>query len=394
MAKSAQQWDEVRGKFCLAKGKINLANLALASNPLSVFEAITRHRDSLDAEPWEYLKKSLHNEEAEVCAAVSKYFGVDENNIALTTGTTLGLALLYAGIRMKPGQEILTTLHEFKSALDIMDWRTAREGIAVRKLMLIPDPPDLDDQTVLAMLQREIRPHTRVLALTWVYSNTGVKLPIPAIAKWLRDDVNASRKDENKVLLCVDGVHGFGAEGTPFEVMGCDFFVSGCHKWIYGPRGTGIWCGTEFAWTQYDRLVPTSSRMTRIGLRNSPGGVQAYEHVWAMQEAFEFLLHVGPSDIADRVHELAMTLKTELAKVPKLKVITPMRSAYSAGVVCVDVPGVSADDAVTQLLAKDIVATTSSTDAGRPCARHLRLSVAMYTTDDEVKECVDAIRSL
>src|SRR6185436_8876658 len=181
--------------------------------------------------------------------------------------------------------------------------------------------------------------HTRVLALTWVYSNTGVKMPIAEIADWLAKDVNAFRAPSDQVLLCVDGVHGFGTEAVSFSQMGCHFLVAGCHKWIYGPRGTGIWCGTKEAWEQYVPISPTSSREQKPGLRNSPGGVHPYEHQWALEEAFRFLLAVGPGDIQSRVHGLASAVKHELASIPGLSVITPMSPTLSSGIVCFDVPG-------------------------------------------------------
>ncbi len=374
---------------------MNFANMAIASNPLPVRVAMEQHRQMLDAQPWVYLKNSLHVEEARVCAAVADYFGVPDTNVALITGTTLGLALMYGGIRMKPGQEILTSDHEFQRALDVMSSRTERQGTPCRRISLIPDPPSVTTASVMARLKEAVCSHTRVLALTWVYSNSGVKLPISEIANWLSTEVNAYRSNgEDKVLLCVDGVHGFGVEGTQFRDLGCDFFVSGCHKWVFGPRGTGIWCGTDLAWKQYAKLVPTSSRMDRLGLSHTPGGVQAYEHFWALEEAFRFLDRVGPDDIADRVHQLTGWLKEKLSKLPKVSVVTPMLREYSAGIICLDIEGVSPDDAVKRLFGKNVVATTSSTDAGRPKAKHLRLSIAMYVTDEEVEKCLDAIASL
>jgi selenocysteine lyase/cysteine desulfurase len=396
MAKTEEEWAEIRKLFRFdERGPINFANMALASNPLPVREAMDRHRRKLDAQPWVYLKNSLHEEEAQVCVAASRYFGVPEDRLALITGTTLGLALMYGGIKTKPGQEILTTDHEFPRALEVIKLRAERQGTAFRRILLMPDPSAVTTELVLSRLKQAICSHTRVLALTWVYSNSGVKLPVQAIGDWLRTEINARRpNDDDKVLLCIDGVHGFGIEGTLFQDLNCDFFVSGCHKWVFGPRGTGIWCGTDLAWNQYAKLVPTSSRMDRLGLKHTPGGVQAYEHFWALEEAFKFLMQIGRKNIASRVHELVTRMKEMLSALPKVTVVTPMSPDYSAGIICLDIEGVTADDAVKKLFEWGIVATASSADEGRPNAKHLRLSVAMYTTDSEIDTCVKAIASL
>lgn len=61
-------------------------------------------------------------------------------------------------------------------------------------------------------------------------------MPVRRIADALAE-INAGRSEADRVLLVVDGVHGFGVEDETVAQMGCDFFVAGTHKWIFGPRG-------------------------------------------------------------------------------------------------------------------------------------------------------------
>lgn len=68
------------------------------------------------------------------------------------------------------------------------------------------------------------------------HSSTGLKMPVRRIADALAE-INAGRSEADRVLLVVDGVHGFGVEDETVAQMGCDFFVAGTHKWIFGPRG-------------------------------------------------------------------------------------------------------------------------------------------------------------
>ena len=68
-------------------------------------------------------------------------------------------------------------------------------------------------------------PGTRAVALTWVHSSTGVKLPVRAIADALAE--RDAELGKRKTLLCVDAVHGFGVEPEPLPELGCDFLVSG-----------------------------------------------------------------------------------------------------------------------------------------------------------------------
>jgi selenocysteine lyase/cysteine desulfurase len=386
----------IRNQFKLTADQINFAGMALTSHPKPVAKAIRRFRRGLDQRPYTFLKANLHAAEDAVAAKAAAYFGASSANFALTDGTTNGLTLLYAGLPFAPGQEILTTQHEFSGVLTLFDYLTRRQQTPTRRLTLIDrEPKAITNATILRRLEEALQPNTRVLALTWVYSNSGVKLPLPEIAAMLRR-VNQGRTREDRVLLCIDGVHGFGVESQTFQTLGCDFFVSGCHKWICGPRGTGIWCGTDEAWELYHQVAPTSSRVDAgAGRTKSPGGVQCYEHRWALEVAFEFLLELGKESIEHHIHGLAWELKRELDQMRGVTLITPLAEGLSAGIVCFDIDGVSAADAVDRLAAAGIIATQSSSNAAfDPPVRHVRLSLSIYNTRAEVDRCLDTIRLL
>lgn len=391
---SLPNWPEVRNQFILDHAnRANFSGMVIASVPNRVRLAIDEQRRRLDATPWLHLKATLHDEEAKACDAVNAYCEVAADCVALTPGTTIGLALLYGGIRLLPGQEVLTTDHEFSAALRVLSLRSLREGITVRRVRLYEQPEKVTADALVSTLIGSVGPRTRVLAVTWVYSNTGIKLPIARLAGELRQ-INATRAAAERVLLCVDGVHGFGVEDESFPALGCDFLVSGCHKWICGPRGTGVWCGDARAWPEVVPLVATSSRPDRVGLSFSPGGVQAYEHVWGMEEAFRFLTAIGRSRIQERIHSLAAAVKAGLRRLASVSVVTPMDEALSAGIVCFDVKGIAPDPAVERLLEKQVIATTSSNDAARPGVRHVRVSVSMFNNEEDVETLIRAVASL
>jgi len=42
--------------------------------------------------------------------------------------------------------------------------------------------------------------------------------------------IDQEREADNKALIIVDRVHGFGMERDTFQELGCDFFVANCKK--------------------------------------------------------------------------------------------------------------------------------------------------------------------
>src|SRR5690606_11780226 len=103
-------------------------------------------------------------------------------------------------------------------------------GATVKRISLYDEPAKAGTDEIISRMLAGINDHTRVLAVTWVHSSTGVKLPIAEMAQAL-EQLNAARDTGDRVLFCVDGVHGLGIEDISIEELGCDFFMAGTHKW-------------------------------------------------------------------------------------------------------------------------------------------------------------------
>src|SRR5262249_3509617 len=190
-------------------------------------------------DPIGYWEIMFAKAEAEVRGAAGEYLGVRAQDVALTDSTTMGLGLLYGAIKLKPGQEIVCTEHDHYSTQQSLALRTAHTQTPIRMIRLYADPAKATEQEIVGAGHKERQPRTRVLAVTWVHSSTGVKLPIRALPEVVAK-ANAGRAESDRVLLCVDGVHGLAAAEATLPELGCDFFIAGCHKWLFGPRGTGI----------------------------------------------------------------------------------------------------------------------------------------------------------
>ena len=103
-APAAGEWAAVRAQFDLAPGLHHLAGFVLAPHPRPVRDAIERHRRGLDENPVHYLHEHGPRLEAAVLRAAAAYLGARPTDIALTDSTTMGLGLLYGGLRLRPAR--------------------------------------------------------------------------------------------------------------------------------------------------------------------------------------------------------------------------------------------------------------------------------------------------
>jgi len=400
-------WAKVRAQFRLSRDHVNLAGFYIASHPAPVRAAIDAWRLALDEDPFLVVERSMFESEAEnaqrkVRLEVAAYLGGKEEEVALTPNTTTGLALVYHGLPLKPGQEVLVTAHDHVVHHEAVRLSTARNGASWRRFALFEEAATATVAGIVSRVKENIRPQTRVLGITWVHSATGMRLPVRQIAQAVQE-ANQGRAEEDRVLLVVDGVHGLGAVDETVAAMGCDFFCAGTHKWMFAPRGTGIVWAKAASWARLQPLIPSFSDLELYEAwqderppkgpnnanRVSPGGFLAYEHQWAMGAAFRMHQQIGRARVAARVRELNGRCKEGLAAIRGVKLHTPRDPELSAGINCFEVQGFSPETVVKELLARRIVASTSPYKIS-----YARLSASIFNTPDEVDRAISAVRSL
>ena len=398
---SSPDWQAVRGQFPLAPDLIHLAGFFLASHPTPVRQAIERHRAGLDADPIGYWLAHEKKQEAAVLQAAARCLGVEPTEIALTDSTTMGLGLLYGGLTLKRDQEILTTTHDHYSTETSLRLRAERTGATVRRISLYEDVRRASQESLVQTLAKEIRPQTRIVAATWVHSSTGLKLPIAEMARAIQK-LNASRAEEDRVIFCVDGVHALGVEDFRLSEVGCDFLIAGTHKWLFGPRGTGLVWGHPRAWPIANAIIPTfDSEAYDIWMKvipprplppsvyMTPGGFHSFEHRWALDQAFIFHQNLGKSRVTKRIHELNDQLKEGLKTMPHVTLHTPLSRELSAGIVCFEIAGFSPDQVVAELRRRTIVASVT------PYAtQYARVAPGLLNTPAEIETVLKEIRTL
>ncbi|MCY1074325.1 aminotransferase class V-fold PLP-dependent enzyme [Archangium lansingense] len=403
-----RDWGAVRRQFELDSRYIHLGLFFLASHPRSVREAIESYRRQLEANPLHTVERLVFGGPqdyipAKVCNAIASYIGGSADDIALTQNTTTGLAVIYQGLPLKPGDEILTTSHDHFVHHEAIRLAVERSGATWRKVPLFDSYDAISADGMVERLRKAIRPETRVVGVTWVHSSSGLKLPLRRIADALAV-VNRERAPERRVLFVVDGVHGLGVESPDIVAMGMDAFSAGTHKWIFGPRGTGfVWARPEL-WSVMRPLMPSTSsaelffawagekppEMPARATWFSPGGFQAFEHYWAVPTAFEFHQAIGSQRITERIHELNTQMREGLAKMPHVTLYTPRSTELSSGMVCFDVKGMSPQQVVQRLAERNRI-LASTTPYAVPYAR---VAFGIQNTPDEVEKTLAAIRSM
>lgn len=411
---AGSDWAAVKAQFdLLSPDWMHFSQFFIVSHPKPVRDAIERYRRQLDAHPFTTVEHGMgfdaapgggtdHILPVRVQRAAAHYVGGKPEEIALTDSTTQGLALVYQGLPLKAGDEILCTTHDHFVHHDSIRLACEKSGATSRRVTLYDDPAHTPADEMVARLRKGIGPYTRVVGITWVHSSTGVKIPVRALADAVAE-VNAGRGKDERILVVLDAVHGFGNQEAQVASLGVDFAAAGTHKWIFAPRGTGLLWVPERNWGILRPTIPTfydpetffawadgrpPAAPTSISWV-SPGGFKAYEHQWAMADAFEFHAAIGRKRVADRIAELNTQCKEGLAAIPRVKVLTPRDPALSAGIIAFEVEGQTAAQTAQALHARKIVASTSPYKVPKA-----RLAPSLVNDEREVEAALRAVREI
>ncbi|MEZ4848463.1 MAG: aminotransferase class V-fold PLP-dependent enzyme [Bacteroidia bacterium] len=270
----------------------------------------------------------------------------------------------------------------------------------MRKIDLYQESATTSVGEITDNLKKSIGPKTRFVALTYVDSSTGVKLPIKEIAAVIQE-LNHSRDQARRIYLCVDAVHAFGIENFRIQDLGCDFLAAGTHKWLFGPRGTGILYGKEDAWDVIDPVIPPYSVAYNRWIEGkpiepisffqkmTPGGFHSFEHRWALKEAFHYHLEIGKNNIQTRTHYLNTLLKEGMSHIPHIIFHTPYSSELSAGIVCFEVKGMSAKTVIQKLKEAKIIGSMAPSKQ-----IFARLTPSILNTEEDIVTCISVLENM
>src|SRR6476620_11574577 len=222
-------WSTIQNAFTVTRGIINLNNGGVSPSPRLVTEALVRYiwqqEDATAYTMWEILEPQCET----IRTGLAELFGCDREEIAITRNASESLETLLMGMDFKSGDEILTTTQDYPRMLTTLRQREKRENLKL-KLIQIPIPPkNLDEIT--AAFAKGISDRTRLILMAHQVNITGQITPVKAVCEMAR---------AKGIETIVDGAHSFAQFDFKQKDLGCDYFGTSLHKWLYAPKGTGL----------------------------------------------------------------------------------------------------------------------------------------------------------
>lgn len=222
--------DNLARHFLLREDVIFLNHGSFGACPRPVFAAYQEWQLELERQPVAFLGSTkLVERTRDSRVALAAEVGTSPEDVVGVVNATVGLNIVAQSLDLKPGDEIMTTDHEY-SALE-KTWayvcrRTGARVVVVKVPMPLVSEAAFTDAIVSAFTER-----TRVLFLSHITSPTALVFPIERAIKAAK---------ARGIWTVIDGAHAPGHIPLDLTAMDVDFYSGNLHKWLMTPKGSAF----------------------------------------------------------------------------------------------------------------------------------------------------------
>ncbi|HET9852355.1 MAG TPA: aminotransferase class V-fold PLP-dependent enzyme [Candidatus Limnocylindrales bacterium] len=197
--------------------------------PRPVLAAQRAMLEELESNPIRFLSRDLEERWDAARRTVSEFLNADPHGLVVVPNATTGVATVFASLHLRPGDELLTDDHEYNATLNAL--ATTAEGARARVVTVpIPLPIRHPEEVVEAFISG-VTPRTRLALVSHVTSPSGLVLPIETIVREL---------DRLGVDTLVDAAHAPGMVPVDVGGLGAAYWTGNGHKWLCGPKTSGM----------------------------------------------------------------------------------------------------------------------------------------------------------
>jgi selenocysteine lyase/cysteine desulfurase len=300
---------ETKSEYLFADGLTYLNTGTLGPCRRDTIQEATRIWEELESFPVKFYGNNGAESLAERTRMVAaRFLGCDQSEIVITNSTTNGMNSVAQGMRLKAGDRILTTNHEHGGGL--LGWKYLAKYYGAAVDTIIIPPGENDAESILKRIKENIKKETRLISISHVFSSTGLRMPVAEISSIARSQ---------GILCIVDGAQAAGAIKVNVKELGCHAYATSGHKWLMGPKGTGLLYLSRDA----QNLIRPMQFEESYNTYNDSNGVVNLACILGLSKAIEYLESVGMGKVEAHNLSLRNKLYDRLKDLSNLTIVSP-----------------------------------------------------------------------
>jgi len=215
--------------FLLDPNIVFLNHGSFGACPKEVFQVYQDWQLRLEHQPVRFLGREYAQHDLNAREALGAYLHATPADLAYVPNATYGVNLVARSLALQPGDEILTTDHEYGACDYTWEMLCRKTGAIYKKHALhlpVTSTADLLDE-----IWQAVTPRTRLIYLSHITSPTALRLPVEGLC---------ARARSAGILTLIDGAHAPGQIPLDLNALQVDFYTGNCHKWMLAPKGSAF----------------------------------------------------------------------------------------------------------------------------------------------------------
>jgi isopenicillin-N epimerase len=380
-ASDEEFWGQVRRLFATDRGIVNLNNGGVSPSPVTVLAAQERYLHQANLAPAYVLWEVLKPRKEEVRRRLAALCECEPDELALTRNASEALEICQLGLALGPGDEIVTSTHDYDRMLKTWRQRERRDGVVVRTFeMPLPESGQgPGDDEIVELFVRALTPRTKAVLLSHVVYLTGQILPVRRIVEAVR---------EHGIPALVDGAHAFAQLPGTLPDLGCDVYAASLHKWLCAPHGTGLLYMRRDWINRFWPLMAAEPELDADIRKFEEIGTHPAAPYLAVLEALDLHVALGARRKLARLTYLRDRWVQRLVGHERVRMLTDLAPGRAAGFASFRPEGIKADELAARLWQKHRILVTSFSHLNFEA---IRVTPSIYTTPAEVDRFADAL---
>lgn len=376
----------LREEFLLDPNIIYLNHGSFGATPRLVFDSYQRWQRELENQPCIYFRRA-HELLEQSRTQLANFLGTTHSNLAYVTNATTGINVVAHSLKLKPGDEVLSTNHEYGSLDRTWQYLSQKQGfVYINKA--IPLPVYTKEDFVNTFWDG-VTNRTRVIYLSHITSPTALVFPVQEICKKAR---------EQGIITVIDGAHAPGQIPISLDDLGADFYSGNLHKWLCAPKGAGFLfvrpemqsliepLVVSWGWRQnYSDSTPLVDFVEQQGTRDLaaflavPDAIQFYnDHEW--------------ETVRDNCHTLLVETAYRISNLFDLPLVSNLYADWVSQMGCAPIPAqIDCAELHRKLLDEHSIEIPVVNWNGH---KMFRISIQGYNTAADIQSLIEAIKVL
>lgn len=218
----------MREHFLLDPDITFLNHGSFGATPRVVLQAQHEAQLAMERNPVAYLGRASAALLAAARERLAQALGASGGDLVFVPNATTGVNIVARSMALEPGDEVLTTDHEYGACVATWQRRCAEAGAMLRTVAV---PLPFDPDSFARRMLEAITPRTRLVFASHITSTTALVFPLHELCAGAR---------ARGVATLVDGAHAPGQIDLDLSQLGADFYTGNCHKWLCAPKGSAF----------------------------------------------------------------------------------------------------------------------------------------------------------